>query len=271
MLAVSHQTHLSCDPLLQAFFANPQLPGADVHDTVHLQDLPPQAQRAVSAYMDDPGDADDAPEWTEEDVVHLHWRLLLELRRLPDPETPLEETARAMDDLVRQGKVLYWGTSCWSPRSLKKAHKLADQRNLDGPRVEQPMFNLLDRGIEKDVVPTAARLGMGLVVWSPLAGGILTGKYNEGVPKDSRATTTKWLDGRLTEETLGRVRRFCKIADELEVRPEQLAVAWILRRPEITSVITGATDPEHVKRNVAAAELEIPAGKVAEIEALFPG
>ena len=88
--SVSHHTHLSCDPLLQAFFANPQLPGADVHDTVHLQDLPPQAQRAVNAYMDDPGDADEAPEWTEEDVVHLHWRLLLELRRLPDPETPLE-------------------------------------------------------------------------------------------------------------------------------------------------------------------------------------
>lgn len=90
--SVSHHTHPARDPLLQAFFAPPRFPGAaDVHDTVQLQDLPPQAQRAVSAYLDDAGDADDAPEWTEEDVVHLHWRLLLELRRLPDPETPLEE------------------------------------------------------------------------------------------------------------------------------------------------------------------------------------
>lgn len=93
--SVSHHTHPARVPLLQAFFAPPRFPGAaDVHDTVRLQDLPPQAQRAVSAYLDDPGDAgdaDDAPEWTEEEVVHLHWRLLLELRRLPDPETPLEE------------------------------------------------------------------------------------------------------------------------------------------------------------------------------------
>ena len=90
--SVFHHTHPARDPLLQTFFAPSRFPGAtDVHDTVRLQDLPPQAQRAVNAYLDDAGDADDTPEWTEEDVVHLHWRLLLELRRLPDPETPLEE------------------------------------------------------------------------------------------------------------------------------------------------------------------------------------
>lgn len=187
-----------------------------------------------------------------------------------DPETPLEETARAMDDLVHQGKVLYWGTSVWSPERLKAAHELADRRNLYAPRVEQPMYNLLDRGIEKGVMKTAAKLGMGLVVWSPLAGGILTGKYNEGVPKGSRATTTKWLEGKLTEDTLGRVRRFCALAARLGMRPEQLALAWILRRPEVTSVITGATAPDQVGHNLAAAELEVPVEIARELEALFP-
>lgn len=186
-----------------------------------------------------------------------------------DPGTPLEETARAMDDLVHQGKVLYWGTSVWPEGSLRRAHELADRRNLYAPRVEQPQYNLLERGIEKDVLPAAKELGMGLVVWSPLAGGMLTGKYNDGVPEGSRADTSDWLEGKLTEENLGRVRRFTALAEGMEVEPGQLALAWILRRPEVSSVITGATRPEHVASNVRAAEIEVSEEAAREIEAIF--
>jgi aryl-alcohol dehydrogenase-like predicted oxidoreductase len=187
-----------------------------------------------------------------------------------DPETSLEETARAMDDLVHQGKILYWGTSVWSAGSLKRAHEIAERRNLYAPRVEQPPYSLMDRGAERDVLSTAAKLGMGVVVWSPLAGGLLTGKYNDGVPDGSRATTTSWLDDKLTEENLARLRSFCEVARGLEVRPEQLALAWILRRPEVTSVITGATRPEQVEHNLAAVEVEVPREAQRELEKLFP-
>ncbi len=187
-----------------------------------------------------------------------------------DPDVPLDETAGAMDDLVHQGKILYWGTSVWSAATLERAHEVARARNLQAPTVEQPQYSLLDRSIEAEVLPTAARLGMGLVVWSPLAGGMLTGKYNDGVPAGSRADTSKWLEDKLTGENLERVRAFCGIASELGVEPGQLALAWVLRRPEISCVITGATSTGHVKSNVAAAEIEIPAEANARIEVLFP-
>jgi aryl-alcohol dehydrogenase-like predicted oxidoreductase len=157
----------------------------------------------------------------------------------------------------------------WSAAALEKAHVLADGRNLYPPQVEQPQYSLLERSIERDVLPTARRLGMGVVVWSPLAGGILTGKYNDGVPKGSRAQTTDWLAGKLTDANLTRVRSFCAIATRLELEPGQLALAWILRQEGISSVITGATDPELVRSNARAAEVELPDGTVAEITQLF--
>lgn len=186
-----------------------------------------------------------------------------------DPETPLEETARAMDDLVHQGKILYWGTSCWSAGSLLKTHALAGLRNLYAPIVEQPQYNLLARDVERRVMPVARRLGMGLVVWSPLAGGALTGKYDEGLPDGSRAATTRWVDNYLTDETRPKLRRFSGIARELSCTPAQLALAWCLRRPEIASVITGATRPEQVDENVRAVDVRIPADVVRELDALF--
>jgi len=186
-----------------------------------------------------------------------------------DEETRLEETVRAMDDLVHQGKILYWGTSVWSARKLDEAHALADRRNLYAPLVEQPPYNLLERGIEEDVLPAAARLGMGVVVWSPLAGGMLTGKYNDGVPSGSRADTTQWLEDKLTEGNLARVRGFCSLARETGVEPGQLALAWLLQRDEVSSVITGATRPEHVTSNLAAVEVQVPAHVNERIEALF--
>ena len=187
-----------------------------------------------------------------------------------DDQTSLEETARAMDDLVHQGKILYWGTSVWRASALKKAHELAKKRNLYAPQVEQPPYNLTERGIEKDVLPMAEKLGMGVVVWSPLAGGLLTGKYNDGVPDGSRATTTSWLDGKLTEENLERLRRFCAVAARLEVRPEQLALAWVLTRPEVTSVITGASTPEQLEHNLGAVEFELEKDVRKELKKIFP-
>ncbi len=187
-----------------------------------------------------------------------------------DPDTPLEETMRAMDDLVHQGKILYWGTSCWSASALLKAHALAGLRGFYAPVVEQPRYNLLARDVEKRVMPVANRLGVGLVVWSPLAGGALTGKYDDGVPEDSRAATTKWVDEYLTEERRPRLRRFSGIAHELGCTPSQLALAWCLRRPEVASVITGASRPEQIEQNVRALEVRVPEDVLRELDQLFP-
>ncbi len=186
-----------------------------------------------------------------------------------DADTPLEETVRAMDDLVHQGKIHYWGTSVWPSDALQDAHDLCDRRGYYAPLVEQPQYSLLERSIEKDVLPEAARLGMGVVVWSPLAGGLLTGKYNDGVPAGSRGAETKWLDEKLNDKTVEQLRKLSVAAEALGVQPSQLALAWILRRSEITSVITGATRPEHVAMNVEAAELELPADVAEQLSEVF--
>ncbi|QDV04928.1 L-glyceraldehyde 3-phosphate reductase [Planctomycetes bacterium Poly30] len=187
----------------------------------------------------------------------------------PDADTPLEETVRAMDDLVHQGKVLYWGTSVWPAESLQAAHDLCDRRGYYAPLVEQPEYSLLQRSIEAEVLPEAARLGMGLVVWSPLAGGLLTGKYDDGVPEGSRGAETKWLDEKLNDATRVRLRVLSRVARELGVEPSQLALAWILNRPEITCVITGATRCEQVLANVAAAELELSRETMVTLDEAF--
>jgi voltage-dependent potassium channel beta subunit len=186
-----------------------------------------------------------------------------------DPETPVEEVARAMDDLVHQGKILYWGTSVWSAAQLEDAYGTARRFNTYAPQVEQPRYNMLDRHIEPEIMPTAAKRGMGLVVFSPLAQGLLTGKYNEGIPEGSRADRTDWLKGELTEENVEKVRQLTEIAHELDITPAQLALAWILRRPEISAAITGATKVAHVKDNVAASEVELSDDVLARIEAIL--
>jgi voltage-dependent potassium channel beta subunit len=186
-----------------------------------------------------------------------------------DPETPLEETVRAMDDLVHQGKVLYWGTSFWEAEQIDAAVEIARQFNAYPPQVEQPPYNMLDRHIEPEIMPTCARHGMGLTVFSPLAQGLLTGKYNDGIPEGSRADTAEWLANDLTEENLDKVRRLTALANELGITTAQLALAWILRRPEISCVITGATRPEHVANNVQAAEIELSEDTLARIETIL--
>ncbi len=186
-----------------------------------------------------------------------------------DPHTPVEETVRAMEDLIRQGKLLYWGTSMWSAEQLRLATHVADRRNGYAPVVEQPRYNLIHREIEAAVAPTCGELGMGLTVWSPLAQGLLTGKYNDGVPEGSRGATGDWLEGDLNAQNLARVRELCDIANAMGAKPGQLALAWCLHQPHLTSVITGASRTSQLKENVAAASLKLDAEVLAKLDALF--
>ncbi len=188
-----------------------------------------------------------------------------------DPETPVEEVVRAMSDLVQAGKVLYWGTSVWSAAQIAEAVGVAELRNLYRPQAEQPRYNLLDRHIEAEILPLCRRHGIGLTVWSPLAQGLLTGKYNDGIPPESRAARSDWLKGELTEANLAKVRRFTDLARELDLTPAQLALAWVLHQPGISSAITGATRPEQVVENARAAEVRLSAEVLERIEAIFGG
>jgi len=174
-----------------------------------------------------------------------------------DPDTPLEEVARVMDGLVHQGKVLYWGTSEWEAQQIAQVVGICRQFGLVPPSMEQPQYNMLHRRrFEEDIAPTCRELGMGITTFSPLYQGILTGKYNQGIPAVSRASLEDmgWMRDRITPERLAKVRSLTNIAQELELTTGQLALAWILRRKEISSVITGATRLEQLDENVAAAE-----------------
>jgi voltage-dependent potassium channel beta subunit len=188
-----------------------------------------------------------------------------------DPEVPLEETVRAMEDLVQSGKVLHWGTSVWEADQLREGMALSRTHHGYGPTVEQPRYNLLDRHIEADILPTCRALGIGLVVWSPLAQGILTGKYNDGMPPGSRGADTQWLQRELTPENLDRVRALKGLARELGTTPAALSLAWLLHQPGITSVITGATSVQQVDENLAAAALRLDDAVVARVGAMFGG
>ena len=187
----------------------------------------------------------------------------------PDPETPLEETVRAMDDLVRQGKVLYWGTSEWSGAQLKAALELCERGGYYKPKTEQPQYSMLVRDVvEKDVLPVSKPGGMGLVVWSPLAQGLLTGKYDNGMPEGSRFAREQWVKDRfLNDANIARVKALKPIADQLGVTRAQLALAWVLRDSGVSSAIIGATRPEQVDDNIAAADLTLDADVLGAIEA----
>jgi voltage-dependent potassium channel beta subunit len=174
-----------------------------------------------------------------------------------DDETPLEETVRAMDDLVRQGKVLYWGTSEWRAYQIERACAIANQWGLYPPSVEQPQYNMLKRSrVEDEIVPATDEIGYGIVTWSPLRFGILSGKYNEGIPKGTRLSRDpKWAEEIVTEKNIDKVRRLSEIARELGVTMAQLAIGWLLRLPQVTSVITGATRLAHLEDNLGAIEV----------------
>lgn len=175
----------------------------------------------------------------------------------PDPETEIEETVRAMDDLVRAGKILYWGTSVWETERIDMAVKIAEKYNAYAPIVEQPRYNMLDRHIEPNIIPTCKKHGIGFTVWSPLAEGLLTGKYNDGVPKDSRGVDSSFIKDEMTESNLAKIKKLSELAKEMSITMPQLALAWILRRDEISCAIVGASKVEQLKENLAASDIEL--------------
>ena len=177
----------------------------------------------------------------------------------PDPDTPVAETVWAMDALIRQGKVLYWGTSEWPAALIREAHKVARTHHLHAPTMEQPQYNLLHRErVELEYAPLYAELGLGTTTFSPLASGLLTGKYNQGVPDDARLGREGWLQrivfGSSDERRLERAQAFTALATELDAPPATLAIAWCLRNPHVSSVILGASRPEQLLQNLSALE-----------------
>jgi voltage-dependent potassium channel beta subunit len=174
-----------------------------------------------------------------------------------DEETSVEETVRSMDDLVHQGKVLYWGTSNWDILQFVRAHSYSAQSGLYGPVVEQPEYNMLYRHkVEQELLKFIPDLGFGLVTYSPLHNGLLSGKYNDGVPKGTRLEHRKWLHEILLDpEKIVRVRELSIISDDLGISLAQLAIAWILRFPQISSVITGASKKEQLEENLDAGQV----------------
>jgi voltage-dependent potassium channel beta subunit len=177
----------------------------------------------------------------------------------PDPHTPIEETVWAMSDLIDRGKALYWGTSEWSADEIRAAWDIADRRNLHKPVMEQPQYNLLERRkVEREYARLYEDLGLGLTIWSPLAAGMLTGKYLDGVPEDSRAALPgyEWLRKLLTDERQNdRVRAVKAVADDLGVPITHLALAWCVKNPHVSTVITGASKVEQVVENMAALDV----------------
>ncbi|MFN8103790.1 MAG: aldo/keto reductase family protein [Acidimicrobiia bacterium] len=187
-----------------------------------------------------------------------------------DTATPLEETCRAMDDLIRRGDVLYWGTSEWSADQIAHAVDLCRRAGWSEPVSNQPQYSALTRRIERRVLPTCVEYGLGTVVFSPLAQGVLTGKYRSGaaIPSGSRAAggDAAWMRAFLEPEVLDAVARLHEVASVAGCTVAQLALAWCLRLDAVSSVIVGATDPDHVDDNVAAADLDLPRDIFAEVE-----
>jgi voltage-dependent potassium channel beta subunit len=186
-----------------------------------------------------------------------------------DHTTPLRETVEVMDDLIHEGKVRYWGTSMWTAAQLERANAIAKEHGLQKPIVEQPLYNMIARFIELEIMKVAKMHGMGFTVWSPLEGGLLTGKYNDGMPEGSRGATSDWLKLRLTEENLTRTRKLSELASSLDIKMSQLALAWVLRRPEVSCALIGATRPEHVTENVKASDIVLTKNTLEEIEEIL--
>ncbi|MCW1966676.1 MAG: aldo/keto reductase [Anaerolineae bacterium] len=177
----------------------------------------------------------------------------------PDPDTPLEETVRAMSDMITQGKALYWGTSEWSAEQISAAWHIAERHHLHKPQMEQPQYNMLHRDrVEKEYAALYKDLGLGTTIWSPLAGGLLTGKYNRGIPPGTRVDLPgyEWLRARFTDQSLlDKVMRLQSVADGLGCLMSQLALAWCIKNPNVSTAINGATTLAQLNENMQALAL----------------
>jgi voltage-dependent potassium channel beta subunit len=179
-----------------------------------------------------------------------------------DADTPLDETVRAIDDLVKAGKVLYWGVSEWSADQIADLVSVAKEINASPPASNQPVYNMLSRGIEKAVIPTCERHGLGLVVFSPLAQGILTGKYEPGQPppagtRGADDKSNMFMTNMLTDENLTKVQNLKAFANEQGYTLAQFSLAWCLRQKQVSSVIIGATSTQQVEMNVSASGIQL--------------
>lgn len=188
--------------------------------------------------------------------LHLDHVDLLFCHR-PDPHTPIEETVLAMDYLVRGGQVFYWGTSEWDADQIDAAYQIAEKLNCIKPTMEQPKYNLFFRDhLEKDYLKLFEKYGMGTTTWSPLASGILSGKYNQGIPQESRLAKETWLVPENFMQLIEKTRQLSEIAVSLDCMLSQLAIAWCLKNPHVSSVITGATKEEQLLENLGAIEVK---------------
>lgn len=178
----------------------------------------------------------------------------------PDKFTPIEETVRAMNQVINEGKVFYWGTSEWSAEQIREAYQIARREHLRPPLMEQPQYNMFKRDkVEGEFSRLYDEIGLGTTIWSPLASGLLTGKYNDGIPDNSRLAMENydWLREKLLETESGKnklkkVEKLAKVADEADISMPEMALAWCLKNPNVSTVITGASKPEQVRQNMKA-------------------
>jgi voltage-dependent potassium channel beta subunit len=177
----------------------------------------------------------------------------------PDKKTPIEEVVRTMNHLIQQGKILYWGTSEWSGVEIMQAHVIAAQNYLIGPAMEQPQYNLFERDkMENEYLQIFNNYGLGTTIWSPMASGLLSGKYNNGIPEDSRLAIPgfEWLKDRwLVEEKINKAKKFSELATRLGVSAASLAIAWCIKNPNVTTAILGATKKEQLHDNFTALDI----------------
>lgn len=174
----------------------------------------------------------------------------------PDSKTPLEETVRCMNDLISQGKICYWGTSEFAPADLLEMHAIADRLGLIGPTMEQSGYNMLGRKrVEIDLKPLTAGRGMGITAYCPLASGLLTGRYNDGMPAEGRFNDFSWMQGQITEDKINRVRQLSTLASDLDCKVHPLALAWLLKNPVVSTAILGASKPHYIPDNLKALDV----------------
>lgn len=190
-----------------------------------------------------------------------------------DPETPVDETLRVIDDLIRQGKILYAGVSEWTAAQIEEAVGVADKYLLDRIVVNQPQYNMLHRYIEKEVIPVSSKHGISQVVFSPLAQGVLTGKYTSGnIPSGSRAANeeiNRFVKDYLNEDVLSKVKQLEGLSKELDTTLPALAIAWVLRQPNVASALVGASRPDQIEANVQGSSLELSEDVIEQIEEII--